>query len=124
MGATAEARMTRLILAAGLALLALAAPADAQVTCRPSGLGGEVCVGVPAPEPRADEPFSEPLRGLGAVQARPRPDGGPGFARAGRTDALGNTFLTGRDLPPDRPLPGVNPTRNCGRDALGNLICR
>ncbi len=116
--------MTRLILAAGLALAVLAAPAAAQVTCRPTALGGEACVGAPAPEPRPDEPFSGPVRGLDAVQARPRRDGGPGFVRAGRTDALGNTFLTGRDLPPDRPLPGVNPTRTCGRDALGNLVCR
>lgn len=115
--------MTRLILAAGLALLALATPAAAQVTCRPSALGGEVCVGLPAPEPFAREPYSEPTRGLGAVQARPRPDGGPRLTPARRSDVLGNTFLTGRDLPPDRPLLGVAPTRNCQRDALGNLVC-
>lgn len=116
--------MTRLILAAGLTLLALPAPLAAQVTCAPNALGQSICVGVPTPEPRVREPFSDLGEGLRAVQRRPRPDGGPNLTGTARTDVLGNTFLTERDLPPDRPLPGVNPVRNCGRDALGNLVCR
>ncbi|MBA3326652.1 MAG: hypothetical protein H0T41_15745 [Rhodobacteraceae bacterium] len=113
------------MLAALLAVAAPAAPTAAQITCRSNVLGAEVCVGVPAPSRRSGEPYKPKGRGLGGVQAPVGAEGGPGLIGAGRTDALGNTFLRAEDLPPERPpLPGVAPPRTCRRDALGNLICR
>jgi hypothetical protein len=106
------------------AALGLAAPAQAQVVCRSNVLGAEVCTGLPAPTLRGCEPYRAKRRGLGRVQAPVRAETGPGFAPARATDALGNTFLTERELPPRRaPLAGVAPVRDCRRDALGNLLC-
>lgn len=106
-----------------LAAAALALPAEAQVVCRPGALGTEVCSGVPNAQPRL-EPFTPRRRGLAAVQPPVEP-ARPALAGAGRTDALGNTFLRESDLPPGRPpLPGLAPAPKCGRDALGNLACR
>ena len=109
-------------LAVLLAAAGWAETAAAQVVC--DALGAEVCTGLPAPSLRGREPFTRKARGLGAVQAPVRPQGGPELTPARRTDALGNTILEADELPPDRPLPGVAGTRACARDALGNLICR
>lgn len=115
--------MGRMIAAALLPLL-LGTPATAQVTCRPTALGSPACVGLPIEPPRVREPYSQPRRGLGAVQARPGASQGPRLTPARRRDRLGNTFLTARDLPPSRPIPGVAGPRDCDRDRLGNLVCR
>lgn len=124
-----EARVRNWMLASALGIVAaldLAAPATAQITCRANPLGGEVCVGLPAPSARARQPYIRQGRGLSGVQLPPRTEtGGPSLTPAWRADALGNTFLRQSDLPPRRPpLPGVAPTRACRRDALGNLVCR
>lgn len=112
-------------LAALAAALAQAAPAAAQITCRSNALGAEVCTGLPAPSERGGQPYTPQRRGLAGVQAPVGAASGPSLTGAGRTDALGNTFLRAEDLPPDRPpLPGIAPTRTCRRDALGNLVCR
>lgn len=111
----------------GLAILvlALAAPAAAQVTCRPSPLGAEVCTGVPAPSMRGRQADPRKGRGLSGVQARPQTDAAPRLVPGWRTNAFGATFLAPPDLPPRRaPLPGVAAPTSCKRDALGNLICR
>jgi hypothetical protein len=115
-------------LLAGLAALGwsagLAPPAAAQVTCRTNALGAEICMGLPAPSNRGGDPFARPRRGLAGVQPPVRAGTGPALTPARRTDARGNTFLSEDDLPPGRPpLPGVAPTRDCRRDALGNLLC-
>lgn len=113
------------LLAALLAALGSAAPAVAQITCRSNALGAEVCIGLPAPANRDGQPYTPRRRGLAGVQAPVGAASGQSLIGAGRTDALGNTFLRAEDLPPKRPpLPGVAPTRNCRRDALGNLVCR
>ncbi len=112
------------VLAALVAMEVLAGGAAAQVTCRANVLGAEVCVGVASPEPRSRVSYPQLRFGLGTVQAASGVQSGPKLTPARRTDALGNTLLTAKDLPPDRPLPGVVGVRNCQRDALGNLICR
>ncbi len=107
-----------------LAALAIAAPSQAQIVCRSNALGAEICMGLPAPSMRNRQPYAPKPRGLGGVQAPVRAQVGPALTPSRRTDSLGNTFLTPRELPPKRsPLPGVAPTRNCKRDALGNLLC-
>lgn len=120
----ANRRPAALLVAVCMLAGATAQPGAAQVTCRSNVLGAETCVGVPAPEPRARRLFPPRRFGLGAVQASPGAESGPKLTPAGRSDVLGNTFLTARDLPPDRPLPGVAAPRSCARDALGNLVCR
>lgn len=113
------------ILAAAVLLTWLTPPAAAQVVCRTNALGTEVCMGLPAPSMRGREPFTRPAPGLGSVQDPVRPTGGPELTPARRTDPLGNTFPDSVDQPPrPRPLPGVADTRQCARDALGNMICR
>ncbi len=99
-------------------------PANAQITCRPNALGSESCVGVLAPDPSERPIFRPQNRGLGDVQPRLGVPTGPVLTPGWRTDALGNTFLTQDDLPPERTLPAVPTPRNCTRDNLGNLICR
>lgn len=111
----------------GLVVLAwaLATPAAAQVTCRPSPLGKDVCVGVPAPSMRGRPADPRNGRGLSGVQARPQTDTAPRLLPGWRTNAFGATFLGPADLPPRRlALPGVPRAASCKRDALGNLICR
>lgn len=117
-----ETRVTAWMLATLVAMDMFGASAAAQVTCRANSLGAEVCVGVAAPEARSRRAGRR--FGLGAVQAPPGAANGPVLTPSRRRDALGNTFLTAKDLPPDRPLPGVSGMRNCRRDALDNLVCR
>lgn len=112
------------LIVAALAALFGAGPAAAQVTCRPSALGGETCIGLPVPGPRLPTGYRLGTRGLAGVQDQPGAPVGPVLVPAGRTDRLGNTRLEREDLPPPRGVPGVADPRNCGRDALGNLICR
>jgi hypothetical protein len=112
-------------LGAAVVLAFLATPAGAQVVCRTNALGTEVCMGLPAPSMRGREPFTRPAPGLGAVQEPVRPQGGPELTPARRSDALGNTFPEPVVAPPrPRPLPGVAETKQCARDALGNMVCR
>lgn len=109
--------------ALAILVIAAAAPASAQIVCRENSLGAQICTGVPAPTKLSREPYTG-RPGVGAVIPRVQQPGAPAIIGAGRTDAFGNTFLTESDLPPARPsLPGVAISRDCRRDALGNLVC-
>lgn len=118
-------RCARLLVAA-LSLtagMAAAVPAQAQIVCRENALGAQICTGVPAPTKLSREPFTR-RSGVGTVIPRVQEPGGTVITGAGRTDVLGNTFLTESDLPPGRPsLPGVQRSIDCRRDALGNTVC-
>ena len=111
-------------LGAALAALALApGAAEAQVVCRPNALGAEICTGLAPAAPGRSATFGRQGRGL-SRSLPALPERGPALVGRGGADALGETVLTGRELPPPRPLPGVAPVRACARDALGNLVCR
>ncbi len=106
-----------------VASLAAVGPGQAQIVCHENALGAQICTGVPAPTKLSREPFTR-RTGVGAVIPRVQQPGAPVITGAGRTDVLGNTFLTESDLPPARPpLPGIQQSIDCRRDALGNMVC-
>jgi hypothetical protein len=101
------------VLLLGVTLVAAAAPASAQTTCRPNNLGTVSCPVAP-PKPR---PFLEAdTQAIDRVRRAAKPaSAAPVFVPARRTNRLGGATQL---------APGDPPVSNCRADRLGNLQCR